>query len=199
MPPDRRQFLHQVGATGVGLYLSSGLPADSRSCSAEPTAITCRVTDSASGRELAARVRLLDAQGRETVPLGHPENLAEGAQEGDVRFQTKRFCYVDGQFQINSSAFPLKYQVIKGYEYGIAEGAIDASSIKNGTMVIPLSRWSSLSQKGWYSGDIHIHHITPKTCRLEMDAEDLNVANILTSDFTFERQPFDLRQPGVPQ
>jgi hypothetical protein len=191
MPLDRRQFLHQVGATGVGLYLSSGLPATS--CSAEPKAITCRVADSALGRELTARVRLVDAQGREMVPLGHPEILADGAQEGDVRFQSKRFCYVDGQFQINSSAFPLKYQAIKGYEYRIAQGTIDANSIKDGVMTIPLSRWSSLAQKGWYSGDIHIHHIAPKNCRLEMDAEDLNVANILTSDFTLDQEQFEGR------
>jgi hypothetical protein len=60
-------------------------------------------------------------------------------------------------------------------------------------VTVPLSRWSSLSQKGWYSGDIHIHHIAPKTCRLEMDAEDLNVANILTSDFTLDQEQFEGR------
>ena len=193
MPLDRRQFLRQFGATGVGLCLSSGLPSAAAGRSTETTTVTCRVTEAESGKSLTARIRLLDSQERELIPLGHPDNLADGAQEGDVRFQAKRFCYIDGQFKINSTALPLKYQVIKGYEYAIAEGTLDPSSIKDGVVTVPLSRWSSFSQKGWYSGDIHIHHIAPKTCHLEMDAEDLNVANILTSDFTLDQEQFEGR------
>ncbi len=45
----------------------------------------------------------------------------------------------------------------------------------------------------WRGGDIHIHNISPKTCRLEMQAEDLDVANILTSDFTTGQQEFEGR------
>jgi hypothetical protein len=50
-----------------------------------------------------------------------------------------------------------------------------------------------MAERGWYGGDTHIHHIAPKTCRLEMDAEDLNVANILTSDFTKDQAEFEGR------
>jgi hypothetical protein len=65
--------------------------------------------------------------------------------------------------------------VIKGYEYDIAEGEINISDLKDGPVIIPLERWSSLALQGWRSGDIHIHHISPQTCLLEMEAEDLNV------------------------
>ena len=86
---------------------------------------------------------------------------------------------------------PLCYQVIKGYEYVIAEGEISSSDLRDGAITIPLSRWSSVADTGWYSGDNHIHHISPKTCRLEMDAEDLDIANILTSDFTLDQSEFE--------
>src|SRR5205085_9413502 len=101
--------------------------------------------------------------------------------------------YVDGNFSVDPNSLPLQYQVIKGYEYAIAEGRISADDLRDGGIEIPLSRWSSLADRGWYSGDIHIHHISPKTCRLEMDAEDLDVAHILTSDFTFDQQEFEGR------
>jgi hypothetical protein len=81
--------------------------------------------------------------------------------------------------------------VIKGYEFVIAKGRISAEELRDGGITIPLAKWSSLAEKGWYSGDIHIHHISPKTCRQEMEAEDLDVANILTSDFTFDQSEFD--------
>jgi hypothetical protein len=134
---------------------------------------------------------LTDARGREVVPVGHPETLADNAQEGDVRFQSRRFAYVDGTFEIDSAGLPLKYQVIKGYEYTFAEGELSAEALKDRVFRIPLSQWSGIASRGWYGGDIHIHHISPRTCRLEMDAEDLNVANILTSDFTEDQSRFE--------
>ncbi len=186
MPAHRRRFLRDLAATGAGLIVS-GAPARTE----EGHPVRCRVVDADSGRPVPARVRLVDARGNETVPIGHSEQLAKDAQEGDVRFQSRRYCYVDGGFDVNPTSLPLKYQVLKGYEYVMAEGEISAAQLRDGACTIPLSRWSDVSSRGWYSGDIHIHHIAPKTCRLEMDAEDLNIANILTSDFTFDQDQFE--------
>ena len=183
MTMNRRRFLRNLGAGGAALQFSA----------AQGGPVTCRVVDEKSGRPLAARVRLVDSQGREVVPLGHADQLAKDAQEGDVRFQSRRYCYIDGEFAVDRARLPLRYQMLKGYEYRIAEGELTGPSGGTGAMVVPLSRWSSLSDLGWYSGDVHIHHIAPKTCRLEMDAEDLNVANILTSDFTKDQREFEGR------
>jgi hypothetical protein len=182
MMPGRRDFLRGLAVTGVGVHAA-----------AEGRPVTCCVLDEASGRRVPARVRLFKADGKEMVPLGHPGQLGEQAQEGDVRFQSRRFAYVDGCFQVDPAWLPLKYQVVKGYEFRIAEGELRPENVRDGALTVPLSRWSSLSRSGWYSGDIHIHHIAPQTCRLEMDAEDLNVANILTSDFTADQNQFEGR------
>ncbi len=153
--------------------------------------VTVRVVDQQTGQRIPARVRLVDDKGREVVPLGHPATLEKDAHEGDVRFQSRRFAYVDGAFELDPTALPLKYQVIKGYEYVFAEGEFSPDKIRDGVVTIPLARWSDLSGQGWYGGDVHIHHIAPKTCSLEMDAEDLHVANILTSDFTTDQDQFE--------
>jgi hypothetical protein len=180
---DRRRFLQSAAAVGWSCELAG----------AQSQPIVCRVIDHQEGRPVPARVRLVNGRGEELVPLGHPSELAPGTQEGDVRFQSRRFAYISGEFLIDPAWLPLKYLVLKGYEYRIAEGDVTAGGVRNGTFVIPLSRWASVSGHGWYSGDIHIHHIAPKTCRLEMDAEDLNVANILTSDFTKDQDQFEGR------
>ncbi|MFB3826334.1 MAG: CehA/McbA family metallohydrolase [Bryobacteraceae bacterium] len=148
-----------------------------------------RILDGRTGRPVAARVRLLTLSGDEIVPPGHSAELAPDAQQGDVRFQSKRFFYVDGTFEIRPDTLPLKYQVIKGYEYEIAEGVLSGA----GTTDIVLTRWSDLGKRQWRGGDIHIHHISPRNCRLEMEAEDLDVANILTSDFTSDQREFEGR------
>jgi hypothetical protein len=182
----RRGFL----GTAAGAGIARLAPAQSVG-SAQPA--VCRVVDSASGRPVPARVRLVDAYGNQLVPLGHSRELAHDAQEGDVSFQSRRYAYVDGEFRVDPRWLPLQYLVIKGYEYSIVTGELDARGARDGVFTIPLSRWSSISDSGWYSGDNHIHHISPKTCRLEMDAEDLNIANILTSDFTRDQAEFEGR------
>jgi hypothetical protein len=180
----RRGFLGAVAAAQIAQ------PARAQTgASGQP--IVCRVIDRDTGRPVPARVRLVDEHSNEVVPLGHVPALAEDAQEGDVRFQGRRYSYVDGEFRVDPRRLPLQYQVLKGYEYGIAGGDLTATLTRDGTYTIPLSRWSAVADRGWYSGDIHIHHIAPKTCRLEMDAEDLNVANILTSDFTRDQAEFE--------
>jgi len=86
---------------------------------------------------------------------------------------------------------PIQYQVIKGYEYTIVGGELDARAARR-TFTIPLSRWSAISAAAGTRRQPHSPHLA-KTCRLEMDAEDLNVANILTSDFTRDQAEFEGR------
>jgi hypothetical protein len=173
MNPNRRSFLWTTLAA-AGAY-------------GQTQPVACRIVDAKSGNMIPARVRIVDARGQERAPLGHVAAVPDEGREGDVRFQSRRYSYVDGQFGIDPAWLPVRYQVIKGYEYTMSEGEIRSS----GAFRIPLTRWSSISSRGWYSGDTHIHHISPKTCRLEMDAEDLNVANILTSDFTTDQGEFE--------
>ncbi len=95
---ERREFLRGTAIGGAGL-LVPGAAQEGRS-------VTCRVIDRRTGRGTPARVRLLDARGREVVPLGHSGGLAQDAQEGDVRFQSRRYCYVDGGFEVDPVSLP---------------------------------------------------------------------------------------------
>ena len=142
MSQNRRRFLIDTVA-GASLSAADGFGL------AAPTAnaVQCRVTDERSGLPITARVRLTDAHANDIVPLGHPSELAPDAQQGDVRFQSKRFAYVDGTFSVDPNSLPLRYQVIKGYEFVIAEGEISSGSLRDGAITIPLSRWSSLAAK----------------------------------------------------
>ncbi len=133
----------------------------------------------------------MDVRGENVIPIGHPERLLDDAPEGDVRFQSRRFAYSAGEFRFDAAKLPIRYQAIKGYEYEITEGEISDESAQDGVETVFLGRWSDAAAQGWFSGDIHIHHISPKTCRLEMEAEDLNVANILTADFTTDQEHFE--------
>ena len=184
---NRRRFLLDAGA---GLWVASQANAFQ---SPAPEAIRIQIIDNATKNPLAARIRLLDSRGVEVTPLGRASNPAKDAVEGDVRFQSRGYFYADGTLSVRGDTLPLRYTVIRGYEYEIAEGTLTPNAVKDGTASIALSRWSSVGRNGYYSGDVHIHHVSPKTCRLEMEAEDLDVAHILTSDFTADQREFEGR------
>src|SRR5712692_2181446 len=137
---NRRRFLQNAGAS-VCLSAARGISLAAPGGDALP----CKIIDEGSGRPISARLRLTDARGHDVVPAGHPSELAPDAQQGDVRFQSKRFAYVDGNFSLGPRSLPLRYQVIKGFEFVIAEGEISSSVLRDGAMTIPLSRWSSLA------------------------------------------------------
>jgi hypothetical protein len=184
---DRRRFLFDAGA---GLWLAGQASAFQGE---PPQAVRIQVLDGATKKPLAARIRLLNARGAEVTPLGRSAQPAKDAVEGDVRFQSRGYFYTDGALMVRTDSLPLQYTVVRGYEYQIAQGTLTANAVKDGSAVIELNRWSSVGHNGYYSGDVHIHHISPKTCRLEMEAEDLDVAHILTSDFTVDQHEFEGR------
>jgi hypothetical protein len=188
---DRREFLGRMGAAGGSLYALGVHSTVASNRAPVPETIVCRFVDASTGRPVPIRVQFADSQGETVIPLGHPAHLADDALEGDVRFQSLRFAYSDGEFRFEANRLPIRYRAIKGYEYIITEGEIRPEGIRDGVTEVPLSRWSNANEHGWYSGDIHIHHISPSTCRLEMEAEDLNVANLLTSDFTADQARFE--------
>ena len=96
----RRGFLGAVAAAQIAQ------PARAQTgASGQP--IVCRVIDRDTGRPVPARVRLVDEHSNEVVPLGHVPALAEDAQEGDVRFQGRRYSYVDGEFRVDPRRLPL--------------------------------------------------------------------------------------------
>jgi len=68
--------------------------------------ITCRVIDQSTGRPVPARVRLVDQYLNDVVPVGHSATLSADAQEGDVRFQGRRYSYVNGEVQVAPRRLP---------------------------------------------------------------------------------------------
>lgn len=138
-----------------------------------------------------ARVRITDMEGTYHAPVGHTTDFPitfsqdQEALEKDVMLaDDRRFAYVDGHFEVMmNSGEPYILEIIKGYLYQRVYDTIQINHAGE-AIEIALSRAINPPLEGWYSGDVHVHHINPESALLEMKAEDLNVCNILISDFT---------------
>jgi hypothetical protein len=149
------------------------------------------------GAPTAARVRITDMEGNYLAPVGHlrdfpmTTSMDQEPVETDVLLdEQRRFAYVDGAFRIQTTEQAVRLEVVKGFNYQIYDDTL-ALTDKVGPYHISLNRaFESLPDKSWYSGDIHVHHINKESALLEMKAEDLNVCNLLISDFTLDHHNF---------
>ena len=158
--------------------------------------IIVRIVDE-KGRPTAARIRVTDHDSVYYAPDGHrvdfPLTVEAGdiGRGGDVMLDfNRRFAYVEGTFSINVPEGVIRFEVIKGYVYRFLDTAINISGVTD-TIIIHLQKWFDFpAGHTWYSGDVHTHHIDSATALLEMKAEDVNVCNILISDFTDDQASF---------
>ena len=151
-----------------------------------------------NGKPTAARIRITGPDSVYYAPEGHSVDFPITERGGDVGKggdvildNNRRFAYVDGTFNIDlPENQSLKFEVVKGYAYRFIDSAITISGETN-NVNIRLEKWFTFPNgRKWYSGDVHTHEIDSATALLSMKAEDLNVCNILISDFTTDQRSF---------
>lgn len=144
----------------------------------------------------AARIRITTLDQQYLAPEGHTHDFPMTTSEDQEPVETdiildeqRRFAYVDGTCFLNSGSDSIRVEVVKGFNYSIHD---EIYSIRNREPIeIKLKRaFESLPDQNWYSGDVHVHHINKESALLEMKAEDVNVCNLLISDFTLDHEHF---------
>src|SRR5262245_3085010 len=131
------------------------------------------ITDAATGKPVAARVYIQGADG--TWQFAKSADAAGAA----VRYDRRRPEFKSFEVHTSLSAHPFvadlppgKYTVTieRGKEYHTLERAITvgADTVKES---FQLRRWITLADRGWYSGDTHVHRTLEETPTAMM-AED---------------------------
>jgi len=142
------------------------------------------------GKPTAAKIRVTENDSVYHAPNGHLMDFKISEGGGDAMLDNnRRFAYVEGTFSINLHVTNLRFEVVKGYAYRFFDSIIHVSP-ETDTVKIQLQKWFAFDKGKWYSGDVHLHYIDHITTLLEMKGEDLNVCNILISDFTDDEYKF---------
>ena len=155
----------------------------------ELTRVRGIVTDSETGQPLPARVHLQSEDG-----VWHFVDSVGG----DVVHYDRELKHLPNSPEVHStlSADPFavhlapgKYtiRVERGKEYLPIVEEVDVGDVPL-EMEFPLRRWINMSQRGWYSGDTHVHRRIADLPNI-MLAEDLNVAFPLTYWVTASESP----------
>ncbi|MBS10288.1 MAG: hypothetical protein CME19_01630 [Gemmatimonadetes bacterium] len=143
------------------------------------------VTDADTGEQVGCRVHFRSTQGAYFAPHGHQADVNIAWFEdlgGDCKVRGTPYAYIDGKCQIELPIGPVYVEVVRGFEYTPIRELV---YIKPGQrdLSLKIRRAMDMKQRGYYSGDTHVHFLTAQSSHLEAAAEDLNVTNLLVSQW----------------
>jgi hypothetical protein len=149
-----------------------------------PLLIHVRVTDAATGRPTAVRIRIGGPSGEYYPPLGRPAEFPVGRNEdvgGHVYLNQKRYAYIDGgaEFPLPNGV-PLAVEITKGPAYvpiretvNLGEGQL--------TLRFAIRRWADGPWAQFVAADTRAHFLSPHSAQLEAAAEGLDLVNLLAT------------------
>ena len=144
-----------------------------------------RVEDADTGKPVGARVHFRTAQGAYLAPHGHQTDINTGWFEDvgrDCKVVGTPYAYVDGKCQIELPVGAVLAEVVRGFEYIPVRQKLE---IKPGQrhMTLKIKRAFDMKERGFFSGDTHVHFLSSQSAHLEAAAEDVNVVNLLASQW----------------
>jgi hypothetical protein len=147
-----------------------------------------RIVDDATGQPIAATLLLSDGDGK-TIEID--------GRHSHVQYLGKRRCYVDGLFVLNARPSRVVVDVRRGLETLPVQTEVDVTKAGTDALTFRLRRWIDMRERGYLSGDTHVHFLSLADSHAQMRAEDLNVLNLLVSDFTNDKEKFTGRLDPV--
>jgi len=124
-------------------------------------------------------VRLSVEDGHETLPcrvhLTNERN--EGVFPSGFPSFSDHFSF-PGNGELELAPGRYRYEIERGPEYSRASGSFEAEAPAR-RVAVTLERVANLAERGWFSGDLHVHR-PPADAELLMRAEDLHVGGFVT-------------------
>ena len=146
------------------------------------------VLDDEIGKPVPCRVHFRSPEGVPYQPHGHHNRVNSNLDTwhidvgGDLRLGQTTYAYIDGKCQGWLPRGEVLVDAARGFEY---EPLRTRVHIERGQreLTLRLKRWTNMNAQGWYSGDSHVHFLSTQGSHLESQGEDLNVVNLLQSQW----------------
>lgn len=157
-----------------------------------PGSVHLEVRDATTGTLEPARVGIYDATGR--APLPSDQALLVERFADKIRLLTvdqrafwpsdnRVAFYVRGSYESRLPAGTYEIVVARGPEFRVYHGHFDVREGETTQVSVALERYANLPERGWFSGDGHIHLARAETrdtnVWTQIAAEDVHVGNLL--------------------
>lgn len=146
------------------------------------------VVDDASGHPIPCRVHFRSPEGLPYQPHGHHDHVNANLKTwhvdigGDLRLGQINYAYTDGTCQGWLPRGEVLVDVARGFEYEPLRTSVTIVAGQQ-ELTLRLKRWADMNARRWFSGDTHVHFLGANGAHREAQAEDLNVVNLLQSQW----------------
>ena len=150
--------------------------------------VKVRVVDDETGQIVPCRIHFRSPDGVPYQPHGHHNQINSNLDTwhidvgGDTRLGQISYAYIDGTAQGWLPRGEVIVDAARGYEYEPLRTKIEIAPGQQ-ELELRLKRWINMNERGWYSGDSHVHFLSTQGSHFESQAEDLNVVNLLQSQW----------------
>ena len=146
------------------------------------------VVDDDTGQPVPCRVHFRSPDGVPYQPHGHHSHVHSDLGTwytdvgGDLRLGHVTYAYIDGTCEGWLPRGEVIVDAARGFEY---EPLRTRVRIEPGQqeLTLRLKRWTNMNARRWFSGDSHVHWLSSQGSHTEARAEDLNVVNLLQSQW----------------
>ena len=146
------------------------------------------VIDDDTGRPVPCRVHFRSPDGIPYQPHGHHNQVNSNLSTwhidvgGDVRMGQITYAYIDGRCEGWLPRGDVIVDIARGFEYEPLRTKVRIDPGQH-SLELRIKRWVDMNSRGWYSGDSHVHFLSTQGAHLESLGEDLNVVNLLQSQW----------------
>ena len=146
------------------------------------------VLDDDTGKPVPCRVHFRSPDGVPYQPYGYHGHLNSNLGTwhidvgGDVRLGQITYAVIDGTCQGWLPRGDVIVDVARGFEYDPLRTVVKIEPGQR-ELNLRIKRWIDMNSRRWFSGDSHVHFLTLQGSHTESQAEDLNVVNLLQSQW----------------
>ncbi len=146
------------------------------------------VVDDETGQPVPCRVHFRSPDGIPSQPHGHHNRVNANMDTwhidvgGDVRLGGISYAYIDGTCQGWLPRGEVLVDVARGFEYEPVRTRVTIAPGQQ-ELTLRLKRWCNMNARRWFSGDTHVHFLSTHGSHIEAQGEDLNVVNLLLSQW----------------
>lgn len=135
--------------------------------------------------DVAVRLHIHGEAGEYLPPRGHHRKVDRAWNEdrsGELATEFNQYAYIDGCCTVDLPIGDIYIEITRGYEIAPLRTMISVTPQTN-ELIFELDRVLRWRERGWASADTHVHFLTPQAALLEGRAEDVNVVNLLASQW----------------
>ena len=147
--------------------------------------VRIRIVDKKSKQPVGVRIHLHGQAGEYLPPRGFHRKVNGGWFEdnyGEFVNWMNQYAYVDGACEVDVPLGNVYVEITRGYEVAPIRTTIDIDAHTD-ELTFELDRVLDWRSRGWVTADTHVHFLSPATAKLEGAGEDVNVVNLLASQW----------------